>query len=46
MLISVFGRMVSVGLDDEEVEIWRVIELRKIGHSSMAFERVLMRIGK
>ena len=46
MLISALGRMVSVGLDVSEVEVWGVIELRKIGHSSMAFERVLRRIGR
>lgn len=46
MLISALGRMVSVGLDDSEGEDRGVIELRKIGHSSIAFERVLRRIGR
>jgi len=46
MLMSALGRMVNVGLDDSEVEECGVIELRKIGHSSMAFERVLRRIGR
>ena len=49
MLISALGRMVSVGLYDSGVgdeEDWGVIELRNMGHSSMAFDRVLRRIGR
>jgi len=47
MLISAWGRMVSVGLEEVAVkEDWGVIELRKMGHSSMAFDRVLRRIGR
>lgn len=51
-VISAFGRMVSVGFEESdddgiEVEIDEgVMELRNTGHSIMAFERVLMRMGK
>jgi hypothetical protein len=41
-----FVRMVSVDLDDSEVEDYGVIELQKIGHSSMTFERALRRMEK
>ena len=46
ILISALGRMVSVGLEGSDEEVWGVIELRKMGHSSIAFDRVLRRIGR
>jgi len=46
MLISALGRMVSVGLEGADEEVWGVIELRKMGLSSIAFDRVLRRIGR
>ena len=46
ILISALGRMVSVGLDGSEVEDCGVVELQKIGHLSMPFERVLRRMGR
>lgn len=43
-LISAFGRTVSVGLSEDAHG--GVIEERKRGHSSMAFERVFRRTGR
>lgn len=44
ILISAFGRTVRVGLSEVEVE--GVMEDRKSGHSSMAFDNVFRRIGR
>lgn len=43
MLMSAEGRIVSDGFGESGK---CVMELRKIGHSSIAFERVLRRMGK
>lgn len=45
MLMSACGRRVSVGLSPDSVEEG-VMEERNRGHSAMALERVLSRIGR
>jgi len=47
--ISAPGRIVSVGFgggDEEDGDIWGVIEERNKGHSAIALESVLSRIGR
>lgn len=47
MLMSACGRSVRVGFDDSAGdEDWGVMEERKSGHSTMAFESVLRRMGR
>lgn len=46
MLMSVCGRSVSVGFSDADGADADVIEERKRGHSSIAFERVLRKRGR
>ena len=44
ILISAWGRMVRVGLDVSDED--GVMELLKRGHSIMAFDKVLSRMGR
>ena len=46
MLISAWGRILSVGFDEAVDSVVGVIEALKRGHSSIALESVLRRIGR
>lgn len=46
MLISECGRRVSVGFSEDDADHDGVMEERKSGHSTIAFESVFRRIGR